>query len=53
MDKRERKIMCKIEDELLDFGRIFDDLTTSDAQGVAMAKAKKICELCSTIPNTD
>ena len=44
-EKKDRLILSKIEDILLDFARLNDNLTNSDLQGIATAEAKKILKL--------
>lgn len=39
---KERELQCKIEDILLEFASLYNEVTTSDLQGMAAAKADEI-----------
>lgn len=38
-------LTLRIEDILLDFASLYDDVSTSDLQGIAMIKAREIIKL--------
>lgn len=44
-EREERRLMSQIESILIDFAPLFNELTTSDLQGVANVEARKIVEL--------
>lgn len=44
-EKEKRKIISKIEDDILEVANLKNDVTTSDLQGISMAKAKEIYNL--------
>jgi hypothetical protein len=45
MDKATRQLEGKVGDILLDFARLYGQVTNSDLQGIATVQARKIIEL--------
>lgn len=48
---KEEQLESKVQDILLKFALLFNELTTSDLQGAAIVKAKKIIEVIKNKEN--